>query len=822
MKTNRRDAVKLARLCRAGELTEIWTPDEAHEAMCDLVRAREAAVKDRTRKRQEIRSFLLRHGKIYPGKFALVPPGQAPERFPLHHASSVTELGLAQQDPPIIETTGFSPKGRLVRRREDDYMQALKLCTTTAAEEHCHAYATLGRARSLLLDLRNQMHAIEAGSARRHGRATAEAHARLAELAQRLDAKTSDALEATSSALARKKERLSKFTVTLFGRTMAGKSTIREAITRGNGETIGKGAQRTTRDIREYDWNYLRIVDTPGIGAYEGEADRAHASSVIDESDVILFLVSSDGVQESSFRAMRELRDQNKPVIFVLNVRLDLTRRVFLQRFLRSPEFVLGEKAIEGHVARIRGLAADRLGMHQVDIVPIHAQAAFLATRPEHAASADVLHAASGIDRLLQVLTFDVKRRGPVRRVQTILDGTAVQMMDLEVLLREEAKLLDRRARYLKDKFAELDTWLDGYIGGVNDRIEHRASDLLRPLRDSVSSFVDENIERRDVGSRWKKRVEDVGVDSWMSNIQQQLVDDVRARLEEFNREVAVDSELGDAFTAGSPAQYDPWNVKRTLRWTSAAAAALVGVAAIAGWIGSTNFWNPVGWIAGAVSIVALGLSWLFDDREKKLQHQKASAASQLRKQIDVMERRVANKVKEWFYKNITNELVRGIRYETRQLYSGMFGLARTLRASADSCGDELTALNRRLLVKCGAFVGEILADEKIVAIARDPGLCTKFTWNDGETDVAFCREVGKALNESIDGIAPAPRREMIASALTPASVSPEMVHLDHDRASVRLPKREMGRAIGKRGHNVALASRLLRVRIRVVAEETL
>ncbi len=53
VKTNRRDAVKLARLYRAGELTEIWTPDEAHEAMRDLVRAREAAVKDRTRKRQE-------------------------------------------------------------------------------------------------------------------------------------------------------------------------------------------------------------------------------------------------------------------------------------------------------------------------------------------------------------------------------------------------------------------------------------------------------------------------------------------------------------------------------------------------------------------------------------------------------------------------------------------------------------------------------------------------------------------------------------------------------------------------------------------------
>ena len=43
VKTDRRDAVKLARSYRAGELTAVWVPDEAHEALRDLVRAREAA-----------------------------------------------------------------------------------------------------------------------------------------------------------------------------------------------------------------------------------------------------------------------------------------------------------------------------------------------------------------------------------------------------------------------------------------------------------------------------------------------------------------------------------------------------------------------------------------------------------------------------------------------------------------------------------------------------------------------------------------------------------------------------------------------------------
>jgi len=43
MKTDRRDALKLARSYRAGDLTAVWVPDAAHEALRDLVRAREAA-----------------------------------------------------------------------------------------------------------------------------------------------------------------------------------------------------------------------------------------------------------------------------------------------------------------------------------------------------------------------------------------------------------------------------------------------------------------------------------------------------------------------------------------------------------------------------------------------------------------------------------------------------------------------------------------------------------------------------------------------------------------------------------------------------------
>ena len=66
VKTDRRDAQKLARSYRAGDLTPVWVPDAAHEALRDLVRAREAGKKDQLRARHRLGKFLLRHGRRPP------------------------------------------------------------------------------------------------------------------------------------------------------------------------------------------------------------------------------------------------------------------------------------------------------------------------------------------------------------------------------------------------------------------------------------------------------------------------------------------------------------------------------------------------------------------------------------------------------------------------------------------------------------------------------------------------------------------------------------------------------------------------------------
>ena len=62
VKTGRRDAMMLVQTLRAGQLTAVWVADEAHEAMRDVVRLRAQALRDLRKARQQLLSFLLRHG----------------------------------------------------------------------------------------------------------------------------------------------------------------------------------------------------------------------------------------------------------------------------------------------------------------------------------------------------------------------------------------------------------------------------------------------------------------------------------------------------------------------------------------------------------------------------------------------------------------------------------------------------------------------------------------------------------------------------------------------------------------------------------------
>jgi transposase len=108
VKTNRRDALTLARLHRAGELTAVWVPDAAHEAMRDLIRARTAAMEAVRRARQQLQGFLLRHDRVFTGRKA----------WSAAHRRWLAGLRFAHPAQPIVLQEQIDAISEAERRRD--------------------------------------------------------------------------------------------------------------------------------------------------------------------------------------------------------------------------------------------------------------------------------------------------------------------------------------------------------------------------------------------------------------------------------------------------------------------------------------------------------------------------------------------------------------------------------------------------------------------------------------------------------------------------------------------------------------------------------
>lgn len=189
------------------------------------------------------------------------------------------------------------------------------------------------------------------------------------------------------------RENLSKFSVTLFGRTMAGKSTLMEILTNGDGLSIGNGAQRTTRDVRQYNWNGLEITDVPGIGAFEGEDDEQIAFEAAKKADLILFLITDDAPQAAEAECFGRIMDLGKPVICIMNVKASAPEGKSIKLLTRDIEKRFDMERLN-EIRKQFMSYSKQLGQDwgYVPFVYVHLKSAFMSQNTEDPQVKDTLH----------------------------------------------------------------------------------------------------------------------------------------------------------------------------------------------------------------------------------------------------------------------------------------------------------------------------------------------------------------------------------------------------------------------------------------------
>lgn len=603
--------------------------------------------------------------------------------------------------------------------------------------------------------------------------------------------------------LSKQKRSLECFNVMLFGRTMAGKSTIREAITRGDGQTIGKGAQRTTRDVKEYHWNNLRIIDTPGFGAYNGQEDTEIAHEILEQSDVVLFMLNSDSIQESTFVELEHVHKLNKPLIFVLNMKKDLENEGNRRRALKSPEkYIFKEEDILAHTERLKNLAG-RAGINPntIKIIPIHAQAAFLATRFQNEEGTP-LHELSRLDDVLDALRSEVECNGPIRRVQTFLDSSLHHIDEQSLLILSQKERLTKLLPQYESSLTRITQWKAKTLRDAPRLLSKEVDAAFKPLIDSVADFVDDHIEDSNVAPAWERHYKSFNIAKKIERSTQAIAEQVVEELNDFNREMNEGLDITLSFEVPHDGKsFNESDFRRINGWGSA-------IAGLISTIAFANSWNPVGWIAAGIGVVFSIFSFFSDSRAKKLKEAKAKQRQTLLDDIEKSKLKIKGNLEDWFEKNVFRSIILSTEKNLSLLCLSLSSFISELGVTEN----KLYTLNHEINARVLNRVAHIITKQHFslpafIKIVRLPGYACYFLISDYFRNAELLIAMSKAMRETVIAVYNTNLEKKI-SHLYKGLV--ERVDIsEHDKVFVYARQQHISKIIGKDHRRIKMVAAL-------------
>lgn len=436
-----------------------------------------------------------------------------------------------------------------------------------------------------------------------------------------------NSLTSNREVLDKKRRNIRYFTIAFMGRTKAGKSTLHKVITQQENDDIGVGKLRTTRYNRSWYWNKLRIVDTPGIGAPGGEADTEIAKSIIDEADVVCYVVTSDSIQETEFDFFSTIKERNKPLYIILNVKSNLNQAIRLKRFIANPnDWRLGDgpQSIKGHIERIHDKLDGKYNMDAVRIIPIHLLAAQIALSGEQdSKTSKILFEASNISEFTNSVKKEVQLSGSLKKSLSIIDGTSYQINTIWHKIYADLKSLKEGNEVLKKKQAKNHTFFKKELAHVEQYLKDIFQSTRNELHNRASAFASGHYDDENAGKAWSN---DAVVKSLNKRLEQQiqerfndLNEKIKSELEEMIMDMRISlatNNIGSSISGKSVTN------------TRLAVGVFVNIIAVALFV-----WNPLGWgvaVSAVVGIIGSFFKSLFTSKSEKIR----KATENLRKQL--------------------------------------------------------------------------------------------------------------------------------------------------------------------------------------------
>lgn len=588
--------------------------------------------------------------------------------------------------------------------KDSDYRNAIHQCTEIAKQDFIFTESALQAAKTTLDNLRmgidGSLETIQHKSSRNANAQTAQEVAKQLEATkQSLEAEIVKKIKDVCDSLDAKQRALSYFTIAFMGKTKAGKSTLHAIMTGEGWNAIGVGKQRTTRLNRVYEWENIRIIDTPGIGAPGGKTDEEIAQSIVNEADVICYLVTNDSIQETEFRFLRLLKEKAKSLIILLNVHKNFrdSRRgpYELEKFLKNSDklFALdGSSGLGGHIKRIREYAQQHYGNDYFQIVPVMLLAAQLSYESEHQQQKNELFKASQMQNFFDEIWLSLVEYGAIRRSQTLLNCTVDDIEKPYQWVVQQAEAYEKLIGHLQNKRQFIYKKIQQATNDASNSLKNEIESIFKDALDAIEPFAEEHWKSSEsrMKSAWEQKLKNIHFEERLNTAYKeattQFSKEVQDLLQEVGTELQLIAKLGGlTFNFNKQDSNDERNLfligGGILAVAGAVMALIPPVAAI-------------GLIIGIVGGVLGFISGFFKSKKEKHTEAVKNISNSLATQIKDYQAKSMFHLPEQLNKNC-NEVKINIDNYFNNLIAGLDTIAQRLNSSENHLEKKVDIINR-------------------------------------------------------------------------------------------------------------------------------
>ncbi|MXX14684.1 MAG: hypothetical protein F4Z86_14770 [Gemmatimonadetes bacterium] len=649
-----------------------------------------------------------------------------------------------------------------------EYAVAVQHCRAVAKHDFKHIKSHLKRIQKMLENLQTNLSKtivkMDTGS-QKTGNEKKKVLDSLQGLRNDLSTTLADNVIKTREGLAAKHRALQYFTVAFMGKTKAGKSTLHAVITGQGWDEIGTGKQRKTRHNRVYEIDHLRIIDTPGIGAPEadGRTDEEIALSIVDEADIICFVVTNDNQQKEEFEFLQTLKTAGKPLVILLNWKSGLNSLRKLRKFIRDADEILSPKPVadpqsknardvSGHLRRIRRYATKYYENDYFYIIPVHLYAAQLARKGEKPEFENELYDASKVEDFLHCIRMDILRDGAIHRSQTLLGSTAGSVETVRDWLAEKATGLYDMAAELQTSRDRFDTIMSKAESDAKQEMHSHIKSYFRRLRDQeVPEFAERhyNAKSERLGKEWQNWLKNKGlIDALQSELQatfSYFEDKVQEGLEEVGKDLEMMARMKmKRLKVDRSGQEFSW--RNTVRIGGGLVGLVGGIIVVS---------NPIGWIAVGIGTLLGLVASFFQSKDKKRLKAVTKLRNTLRKELNSQKGKVLKEQTKEFEK-CSKKLRQNVFQHFELLNESIKAIGSLCRAGEDDLGREVDSINRAYASRVLQWLtqnpkSEITLEEQVSAVNRQCGNRMEIRTSLLKQQIRPGEDVRRALQEDLE-----------------------------------------------------------------------